>query len=157
MKPVVKSLLWLFVLGVGVAPALRAQREKIPPEDLEFVEKTWPEAKKTNTGIRYIILKEGSGPVGQPGDKAKVLYTGRLLNGTIFDQKLDAKDPFLLRIGRGEVIVGWDQILKQMKAGEKRLVIVPPELAYGTRGQPPKIGRNATLVFEMEVIELAKD
>ena len=60
-------------------------------------------------------------------------------------------------VGRGEVIVGWDQVLKQMKAGEKRLVIIPPELAYGTRGQPPKIGRNATLVFEMELVELTKE
>ena len=139
------------------APALRAQREKLPPEDLEFVEKTWPEAKKTNTGIRYIILKEGSGPVGQAGDRAQVLYVGRLLNGTIFDQGTDKEHAFKLRIGRGEVIVGWDQVLKQMKAGEKRLVIIPPELAYGTRGQPPKIGRNATLVFEMELIELSKE
>jgi FKBP-type peptidyl-prolyl cis-trans isomerase len=154
----VKSLFRLLLCAsLFAVPVLRAQREKLPPEDLEFVEKTWPEAKKTNTGIRYLILKEGSGPVGQAGDKAKVLYTGRLLNGTIFDQKLDAKDPFPLRIGRGEVIQGWDQILKEMKAGEKRLVIVPPELAYGTRGQPPKIGRNATLVFEMEVIELSKE
>jgi len=157
VKSVVKLLLCLGLVAAAASPALRAQREKLPPEDREFVEKTWPEAKKTNTGIRYIILKEGSGPVGQPGDKAKVLYTGRLLNGTIFDQKLDPKDPFPLRIGRGEVIQGWDQILKQMKAGEKRLVIVPPELAYGTRGQPPRIGRNATLVFEMEVIELSRD
>ena len=136
---------------------LHAQREKLPPEDVEFVEKTWPAAKKTTTGIRYLVLKEGAGPLAKPGDKAKVLYTGRLLNGTVFDQRLDPKDAFTFRVARGEVIQGWDQILQQMKAGEKRLVIVPPELAYGTRGQPPRIGRNATLVFEMELIELSQD
>ena len=139
------------------APVLRAQREKLPPEDLEFVEKTWPEAKKTNTGIRYLILREGQGQPAKPGDKVQVLYVGRLLNGTIFDQALDKAQAFKFRVGRGEVIQGWDQILQLMKVGEKRLVIVPPELAYGTRGQPPKIGRNATLVFEMELIYLTHD
>ncbi|MBI5770051.1 MAG: FKBP-type peptidyl-prolyl cis-trans isomerase [Verrucomicrobia bacterium] len=157
MKSLVKPFLSLVVLSVCAAPVLRAQREKIPPEALEFVEKTWPEAKKTNTGIRYIVLKEGAGPVGKAGDRAQVLYVGRLLNGTIFDQTTERDKAFKLRIGRGEVIRGWDQILQQMKVGEKRLVIIPPELAYGTRGQPPKIGRNETLVFEMELTELAKD
>jgi FKBP-type peptidyl-prolyl cis-trans isomerase len=153
----VKNLLTIGVVAFCLAPALHAQREKLPPEDLEFIEKTWPEAKKTTTGIRYIILKEGLGPVGKSGDRAQVLYVGRLLNGTVFDQATEKDKAFKLRIGRGEVIRGWDQVLQQMKVGEKRLVIIPPELAYGTRGQPPKIGRNATLVFEMEVIELAKD
>ena len=124
VKSLAKPLLWLVSFGLFVAPTLRAQREKIPPEALEFVEKTWPEAKKTNTGIRYIILKEGSGPVGKAGDKAEVLYVGRLLNGTIFDQATEKDKSFKLRIGRGEVIRGWDQILQQMKAGEKRLVTV---------------------------------
>lgn len=137
--------------------ALHAQREKLPPEDLAFVEKTWPEAKKTSTGIRYIVLQEGKGEIGKPGDKATVLYVGRLLNGTVFDQATEREHPFEFRVARGMVIEGWDQILQQMKPGEKRLVIIPPELAYGTRGQPPKIPRSATLVFEMEVLELKKD
>ena len=55
------------------------------------------------------------------------------------------------------VIQGWDQVLQLMKRGEKRLAIIPPELAYGTRGQPPKIPRNATLVFEIELIDFRKD
>jgi len=157
VKSVVKFLLCLSLVAVAGSPALRAQREKLPPEDVEFVEKTWPEAKKTSTGIRYVIQKEGTGALAKPGDKVQVLYTGRLLNGTIFDQHLDPKDPFALRVARGEVIQGWDQILQQMKLGEKRLVIVPPELAYGSRGQPPRIPRNATLVFEMEIIALSHD
>jgi FKBP-type peptidyl-prolyl cis-trans isomerase len=136
--------------------AVRAQREKLPPDDLEFVEKTWPEAKKTSTGLRYIVLQPGSGETGKPGDRAAVLYVGRLLNGTEFDRNQDREHPFSFRVARGMVIEGWEQILQQMKPGEKRLVIVPPELAYGTRGSPPKIPRNATLVFEMEVLEFKK-
>ena len=136
--------------------ALHAQREKLPPDDLAFVEKTWPEAKKTATGIRYIIMREGRGETGKAGDKASVLYVGRLLNGTVFDQATEREKAFEFRVGRGQVIDGWDQILQLMKPGEKRLVIIPPELAYGTRGSPPKIPRSATLVFEMEVLEFKK-
>ena len=138
-------------------PALRAQREKLPPDDLAEVEKNWPAAKKTTTGIRYVIMKEGEGPLPVPGDKVNVLYVGRLLNGKVFDQATDPAQPFTFRIRRDMVIEGWDQVLQLMKRGEKRLVIVPPELGYGTRGQPPKIGRNATLVFEIELLSFGKD
>lgn len=142
------------LLGLPVA---QAQREKLPPEDLEFVEKTWPEAKKTNTGIRYIILREGKGESPKPGDKVQVLYVGRLLGGAIFDQATDPAKPFVFRVRREMVIEGWEQTLQLMKRGEKRLVIIPPELAYGTRGQPPKIPRRATLVFEIELLDFGKD
>ena len=157
--PSVKSLvkLVLILIAIGASSALHAQREKLPPDDLEYVEKTWPDAKKTTTGIRYIILQEGQGEPPKPGDKVNVLYIGRLLNGKVFDQAMDPAQPFTFRVRREAVIEGWDQILQLMKKGEKRLVIIPPELAYGTRGQPPKIGRNQTLVFEMELISFGKD
>jgi len=152
-----RAPLLVILLAMLLAPTLRAQREKLPPADLEFVEKTWPEAKKTTTGIRYIILKEGKGELAKPGDNAQVLYVGRLLNGTVFDQYLNHDDPFAVRVARGMVIEGWDQILQLMKPGEKRLVIIPPELAYGARGSPPKIPRDATLVFEMELLGIKPD
>jgi FKBP-type peptidyl-prolyl cis-trans isomerase len=157
VKSLTKFLPLFLVAVVAGTPVLRAQREKLPPEDLAYVEKNWPEAKKTNAGIRYIILREGQGPLPKPGDKVAVLYVGRLLDGKIFDQTADKEHPFIFRVRRDQVIEGWDQILQLMKVGEKRLVIIPPELAYGTRGQPPKIGRNATLVFEMELLEIRKD
>lgn len=149
----------LFALTLALlAPlALQAQREKLPPEDLDFVEKTWPEAKKTNTGIRYVILRPGNGEKPKPGEKVAVLYVGRLLNGTVFDQATEKEKAFTFRVAREQVIQGWDQILPMIQVGEKRLVIVPPELAYGTRGQPPKIPRNATLVFEIELLEIQRD
>lgn len=153
VKSVVKLVLWVGLIAVLAAPALRAQREKLPPDDLDFVEKTWPQAKKTSTGIRYVIVKPGHDARPVAGDKVQVLYVGRLLNGTEFDSALDPEHPFAFRVSRGMVIDGWDQILPQMQRGEKRIVIIPPELAYGTRGQPPKIPRNATLVFEMELLD----
>jgi FKBP-type peptidyl-prolyl cis-trans isomerase len=146
-----------FCFLLAAAPALRAQREKLPPADLEVVEKTWPGAKKTTTGIRYVILKEGQGDTPKPGDKVNVLYVGKLLDGTVFDQATEADKPFTFRVRREMVIEGWEQVLQLMKRGEKRLVIIPPEMGYGTRGQPPKIGRNATLVFEIELLSFSKD
>jgi FKBP-type peptidyl-prolyl cis-trans isomerase len=157
VKTLPKFFFCLCVAATLFAPKSHAQREKLPPEDLEFVEKTWPEAKKTNTGIRYIILREGEGDMPKPGDKVNVLYVGRLLNGKVFDEAKDPAQPFTFRIRREMVIEGWDQVLQLMKRGEKRLVVIPPEMGYGTRGQPPKIGRNATLVFEIELMSFSKD
>ena len=91
------------------------------------------------------------------GLMAKVLYKGMLLNGTVFDQSPDAEHPLVSRIGRSELIQGWDEALQKMHQGEKWLLIVPPELAYGVRGKPPAIPRDATLVFEMELVSFSQD
>lgn len=157
VKSAIKLIWALGLVLLCSASSLHAQREKLPPEDLEFVQKNWPEAKKTNTGLRYIILREGQGEMPVPGSKCAVVYVGRLLNGKVFNQLDDRANPFVFRIRRGEVIEGWDQILQLMKVGEKRLVVIPGELAYGTRGRPPDIPRNATLVFEIELLEIRKD
>lgn len=152
---------WLFLLlaVAALAPLARAQRERLPPEDREIVEQRWPEAKRTSTSLRYVVLKEGEkdGETPQPGARVKVLYKGMLLDGTVFDQAQDPAQPFSPRVGRGELIEGWEQALVRMKRGEKWLLIVPYELGYGSKGSPPKIPRRATLVFEMELVDFAKD
>lgn len=145
------------MLMVFSAPLLRAQREKLPEEDLEFVEKNFPDAKKTSTGIRYIVQAEGTGDTPQPGDMVAVIYAGRLLNGTIFEQNANRDHPFTFRVGRNSVIRGWDEIIPQMKRGERRIVIIPAELAYGMRGSPPRIPGNTTLVFLIELIDFKHD
>jgi FKBP-type peptidyl-prolyl cis-trans isomerase len=157
LKSALKFFVGCCLATLVSAPIVHAQREKLPPDDLEYVEKTWPDAKKTVTGIRYVIMHPGEGEMPKPGNKVNVLYVGRLLNGKVFDQATDPAQPFTFRVRRDMVIEGWDQILQLMKKGEKRLVIIPPELGYGTRGQPPKIGRNATLVFEIELVSFAQD
>lgn len=141
----------------ALAPLARAQQEKLSPDDLAYVEKTWPNAHKTSTCLRYVVEKQGTGEPANPGDKVEVLYTGRLLNGKVFDQQLDPNHPFTFRVRRGQVIVGWDQILQLMRKGDKWIVIVPSQLAYGTRGQPPTIPPDATLVFEMELIGIQRE
>lgn len=152
-----RFLRWI-LLGVAMAAPLvvQAQREKLPPEDLAIVEKTWPEAKRTATGLRTLVVKPGSGDLVQAGDLVSVLYKGQLLDGSVFDETKDPSKPFEFRVGRGLVIDGWDQGLKLMRPGEKRIFIVPYELGYGTRGDPPKIPRRATLVFEVEVVGVTK-
>ncbi len=147
-----RRFLLLLAAGLGLLPlALQAQREKLPPEDLEWVEQNFPNAKKSNTGIRYDILESGSGNTAKPGDMVSVLYVGRLLNGQTFDQVSDREKPFRFRLGRGHVIQGWDQILQLMRPGDKWVVIIPSELAYGSRGTG-RIPRDATLVFMMELL-----
>jgi FKBP-type peptidyl-prolyl cis-trans isomerase len=148
--------LLLALLTLAAAP-LRAQREKLPLEDLEIVEKKWPDAKRTYTGLRYVILKRAeketpdASPV--PGMIVKVLYKGMLLNGKVFDQATDPAQPLKTRLGRGELIDGWEEALQRMHRGEKWLLIVPPEMGYGATGKPPLIPRRATLVFEMELLD----
>ncbi|MBL9218406.1 MAG: FKBP-type peptidyl-prolyl cis-trans isomerase [Opitutaceae bacterium] len=155
--PAFRRLAFLLLALLGLAP-LHAQREKLPMEDLEIVEKKWPEAKRTYTGLRYIILKPGdvAGPSPEKGMEVSVLYKGMLIDGTVFDQSPDEKSPLKMRLGRGGLIEGWEQAIQKMHKGEKWLLIIPPEMAYGARGRPPTIKRNATLVFEMELVDFAK-
>jgi FKBP-type peptidyl-prolyl cis-trans isomerase len=101
-------------------------------------------------------VKTGTGPAAKQGDRVKVHYTGTLLDGTKFDSSLDRGEPFEFTLGRGEVIKGWDQGVVGMKKGGKRRLTIPSELAYGTRGMPPKIPPDATLKFEVELKEIVK-
>jgi FKBP-type peptidyl-prolyl cis-trans isomerase len=153
-----RALRLLVLAGILILPAaLHAQREKLSPDDLDFVQKTWPQALKTNTGIRYIIEKEGVGDPPNPGDMVSVLYTGTFLTGKMFDRDVDPAHPFTFRLGRGLVIEGWDQVLQLMKPGEKRLVIIPSELAYGTLGRVPGIPRDTVLVFDLELLKVDRE
>jgi FKBP-type peptidyl-prolyl cis-trans isomerase FkpA len=99
-------------------------------------------------------LKPGKGAAAKSGDTVRVHYTGTLLDGTKFDSSLDRGDPFEFTLGKGEVIKGWDEGVVGMKAGGKRKLTIPSEMAYGKRGSPPKIPPDAPLQFEIELIEI---
>ncbi|MEN6376316.1 MAG: FKBP-type peptidyl-prolyl cis-trans isomerase [Smithella sp.] len=121
-------------------------------QEAEIIKKKYPNAIKTSSGLMYIVLKEGNGPIPARGALVEAHYTGRLIDGTKFDSSVDRRQPFHFVVGKGYVISGWDEAFLSMKKGEKRILIIPPELAYGDRGAgsiPPK----ATLIFEVELID----
>lgn len=108
---------------------------------------------KTETGLLYKDLVQGKGEMPQTGQKVVVHYTGTLEDGTKFDSSVDRKKPFEFVFGTGQVIKGWDQGLATMKTGGKRMLVIPPDLAYGNRAAG-KIPPNSTLIFEVELLEI---
>jgi peptidylprolyl isomerase len=121
--------------------------------DLARISAKYPTAVQTPSGIRYIIQKEGTGPKPQPGQTVRVAYKGMLLSGTVFDASDIQGRPLEFQAGTGRVIRGWDETVLDMKTGEKRLVIIPPELAYGDQDiGNGTIPANSFLVFEMELV-----
>lgn len=111
---------------------------------------------KTDTGLQYEILEEGSGPAAQKGQKVKVHYTGMLEDGTVFDSSVQRGQPIMFTLGVGQVIKGWDEGIEGMKVGEKRRLTIPPDLGYGARGAGNVIPPNAVLIFDTELIEIVE-
>jgi cyclophilin family peptidyl-prolyl cis-trans isomerase len=118
-----------------------------------LIKKKWPDAKKTASGLMYVVIKEGEGPKPKVGQNVKVHYTGTLLDGKKFDSSKDRGKPFEFLLGKRKVIPGWDEAFQDMKKGEKRVLIIPYSLAYGESGRPPIIPPKATLVFYVELID----
>jgi len=108
----------------------------------------------TASGLKYVELKVGDGKEAKEGSQVLVHYTGTLENGKKFDSSLDKGQPYPVTIGKSSVIQGWHEGLQGMKAGGKRKLIIPPKLAYGAEGRPPVIPENATLIFELELVEV---
>lgn len=108
----------------------------------------------TSTELEYEVLASGDGAEVAKGSYVYAHYTGRLEDGSEFDSSRGSGLPFEVIVGHGFVIPGWDQILQQMRVGDRWEVKVPPELAYGADGFPPVIPPNATLTFDLEVVDL---
>jgi len=108
----------------------------------------------TASGLVFEDLTVGSGNTATAGQKVSVHYTGWLTNGTKFDSSKDRGEPFMFPLGKGHVIRGWDEGVAGMKVGGKRKLTIPPTLGYGARGAGGVIPANATLVFEVELLDV---
>lgn len=113
-----------------------------------------PEVKMTATGLQYEIVKEGDGPTPNRGDRVTVHYTGKLIDGTVFDSSVERGEP--ATFGVTQVIPGWVEALQMMKTGSQWRLYIPSKLAYGPNGAGGVIGPNATLIFDVELIKIEK-
>jgi FKBP-type peptidyl-prolyl cis-trans isomerase len=113
-----------------------------------------PDTVMTLSGLQYVITKPGTGAVAEPGKTVTVHYTGWLMNGTKFDSSVDRGTPFSFALGQHRVIKGWEEGVAGIKEGETRILIVPPDLAYGSRGAGSVIPPNATLKFEVQLLHV---
>ena len=114
-----------------------------------------PKVVTTASGLKYQDLVEGTGESPKDGDRVLVHYNGWLLSLKKFDSSVDRGQPLPFRLGRGEVIKGWDEGVATMKVGGKRKLVIPPDLGYGDKAHG-MIPANATLVFEVQLLEIKK-
>jgi len=115
--------------------------------------KKFPDAIKADEGYYYIVIEEGEGDTPKPGTAIQAHYTGMLMDETVFDSSVSRGVPFSFNLGEGEVISGWDYAFLSMKKGEKRTIILPPNLAYGSQEVGGVIPANSTLIFEVELVD----
>ena len=108
----------------------------------------------SDSGLKCEELAEGDGEVAQAGQTVSVHYTGWLTDGTKFDSSVERSRPFDFSLGKGRVIRGWDEGVAGMRVGGRRKLTIPPRLAYGAAGAGGVIPPNATLVFEIELLEI---
>ncbi len=148
----------------------KKQKEQLS-KDVEMIDKYLAEkgvtAEKTESGLRYVIVKAGKGEKAVAGQTASINYTGRLLNGTYFDSSIESVarannayqegrpyGPYDVTVDQSQVIAGWHEVIKLMNKGSKVTVYIPSPLAYGTQRRSEEIVENSILVFDMEMADL---
>jgi len=112
------------------------------------------------SGVTELLVEDlvvGEGTEATEGDRVTVHYTGWLEDGTKFDSSVDRGQPFSFTLGAGNVIDGWDEGLPGMRVGGKRRLTIPSDKGYGPQGNPPRIPPNATLIFEVELLDVSPD
>ncbi len=109
---------------------------------------------ETDSGLRYKIIQKGDGAKAEKGQKVSVHYEGALLNGQVFDSSYKRKEPIDFQLGIGQVIPGWDEGIALLKVGDKARFVIPSDLAYGSAGAGGVIPPNATLLFDVELVNV---
>jgi|WetSurMetagenome_2_1015567.scaffolds.fasta_scaffold70191_2 FKBP-type peptidyl-prolyl cis-trans isomerase FkpA len=154
------GLIALFMTPVGFSQSQRSKPLKLGNQRaksvnaIRFPTRVTGEGNLTPSGVKYWDIQAGEGNPATDGHTVKVLYSAWLENGKEFaSSTLDGKPP-VFTLGVGQVIRGWEEGVEGMKVGGKRQLRIPPELAYGAAGAPPLVPKNATLIFDIELIEL---
>jgi peptidyl-prolyl cis-trans isomerase A (cyclophilin A) len=141
-----------------VAPlldAIQKTREQKRVNDLATIQQKWPDLVMYGDGIFQKQIKPGSGVTPRTGQTLSVAYTGMLIDGTVFDTSDNHGGTADFKVGMDQVIPGWDKVFMTMKKGEKRMIVIPPELAFGSRGTPGgPIPPDSFLFFEVELLEV---
>jgi FKBP-type peptidyl-prolyl cis-trans isomerase len=146
------------IVPVTPPPALAAGTGAVKSSDYTPATPTaMGQTKTTPNGVKYETLREGTGPEAKPGQSVRVQYVGKLENGEIFDTTRTGGPPRLVTIGEKDQLKAWAEAMPGMRVGEIRKMIVPPELGFGAKGRAPSVPPNATLVFEIELIDILAD
>jgi peptidyl-prolyl cis-trans isomerase A (cyclophilin A) len=137
-----------------LAAAIKKADDDRRAADADAIKKRWPDLVADADGIYQKTLKAGSGQPPAKGQTVSVAYKGMLTDGRVFDQSDFHGGPADLQVGAGRLLPGWEKVLTTMRKGEKRMVVLPPELAYGSRGVPGRIPPNSYIAFELELVAL---
>lgn len=140
-------------INENIVADAKKKAEEASKAIIDEINNRWPDAQTTNSGIRYVVKKEGTGKTPPSGTKVTVHYTGMFMDGRKFDSSVDRNQPFEFTVGARQVIPGWDETVLSMKKGEKREIILPPDMAYGSRGAGGVIPPDSWLIFEVELID----
>jgi FKBP-type peptidyl-prolyl cis-trans isomerase len=142
------------IATASAAPSASAQPRPAPTAPaLASAQPAAPSAPGPDAKVAITTLEQGKGTPAKAGDTVRVHYVGTFLDGKKFDSSRDRKKPFDFTVGLGMVIKGWDQGVVGMREGEKRKLVIPPSLAYGSSGRPG-IPPESTLVFEIELLAI---
>ena len=146
--------------GAGDADETRASGTPDPvdtelrPEFAVALDIDLDEMQRSSTGLYTRDVVEGTGLAARDGYVVMVHYTGWLPTGDVFDSNVEGDEPYSFQLGRRSVIAGWEEGVQGMRIGGKRILVIPPSLAYGARGRPGAIPPNAHLVFEIELLDI---
>jgi FKBP-type peptidyl-prolyl cis-trans isomerase len=146
-----KRCLFVLILPLALASSIACSQpspQATQAASAKTTEVTMPD------GLKFTDDQVGTGTEAQKGKTVSVHYTGWLLDGTKFDSSRDRNQPFSFPLGQGQVIKGWDEGVAGMKVGGKRTLVIPPDLGYGARGAGGVIPPNATLKFEVELLDV---
>lgn len=140
------------VVQAYVEQAMAVKQEKLKEESLTFLSENRSKEGviETESGLQYEIIANGTGTSPKAGDRVTVHYTGKLTNGTVFDSSVERGEP--VTFATNQVIPGWTEALQLMKEGDKWILYIPYDLAYGERGAGGQIPPYATLIFEVELL-----